>query len=78
MLLISTDIVELIEMSFGQTLRESFRELQKSWAQLADTSFGRSVPETRDEMARGEFISAYICETGLGRRATGKPETPLR
>lgn len=65
-------------MSLGQTLRQSYRDLQESWTRLADSAFGRAVPATRDEMARGEFISAYICETGAGRSSKGKTETPFR
>lgn len=78
MLLIPTDIVELIEMSLGQILRKSYRELQRSWTQLADSAFGDSLPLDRDDVARGEFISAYICERGLDRPATGKSEPSFR
>ncbi|MEJ1937917.1 hypothetical protein WDZ92_47605 [Nostoc sp. NIES-2111] len=58
-------------MSFGEILRASYRELQESWTRLADRTFTRSVPATRDETARGEFISAYICESGPKRPASG-------
>jgi hypothetical protein len=78
MLLISTDVVDLIEMSLGQTLRKSYRELQRSWTQLADSAFGKSIHGTRDEAARGEFISAYICEAGIDRPAATRPEISSR
>lgn len=47
------------------TLRKSYQDLQQSWARLADSAFGNAAPATHDEMARGEFISAFICDRGL-------------
>ena len=50
-------------MSLGHSIARSYRELQQSWGRLADAAFGRSLPG-QDETARGEFISAFICEPG--------------
>lgn len=49
-------------MTIGQSLLQSYRELQRSWARMADSAFGDA---TRDEAARGEFTSAFITERGL-------------
>lgn len=51
-------------MTIGQSIARSYRELQQGWARLADSAFGKSLAP-RDEMARGEFISAFISERGL-------------
>lgn len=58
-------------MSFGQTIAKSYRELQQGWARMADSAFGKSIAP-RDEMARGEFISAFISERGLSFPARTK------
>ena len=60
-------------MSFGQNLRNSCRELQLRWAQLADSAFSRAIPAAHDEMARGEFISAFITERGLSFPVARQP-----
>lgn len=65
-------------MSLGHILRQSYRELQRSWTQLAESAFGDPGPGARDDVARGEFISAYICERGLDRSATGKSDASYR
>jgi len=52
-------------MSLGQTLRKSYRDLQNSWTRLADSAFGKADTGRQDEMARGEFISAFISERDL-------------
>jgi len=66
-------------MKLGQSIRKSYRELQQSWARLADSAFSGAVPAAHDEMARGEFISAFISERGLNfPRAGEAPERPLR
>ena len=52
-------------MNLGQHIRQSYREFQQRWTELADSTFGRAVPAARDDMARGEFISAFISERGL-------------
>ena len=62
-------------MTFGQQIRQSYREFQQRWTDLADSAFGKSVPAVHDEMARGEFISAFISERDLTfpRRGDGTP-----
>ncbi len=57
-------------MNFGQIIRVSYRELQRKWDLLAEEAFHRAAPGNRDEVARGEFISAFISE--------GKSNTPAR
>ena len=52
-------------MTLGQNMRNAYRDLQHCWARLADSAFSRSNPATHDDMARGEFISAFISERGL-------------
>ena len=51
-------------MSLGPSILRSYRELQQGWVRLANSVFGKSVAP-RDEMARGEFISAFISERDL-------------
>ena len=51
-------------MSLSPSILRSYRELQQGWVRLANSVFGRSVAP-RDEMARGEFISAFISERDL-------------
>ena len=58
-------------MTLGQTILTSYRELQRSWARRADEAFGRAVPPPHDDLARGEFISAFITEGGLSFPAAG-------
>jgi len=52
-------------MSFGQSIAKSYRELQQSWVRFADSAFGKAGSAAPDDMARGEFISAFISERGL-------------
>ena len=52
-------------MNASHMIRMSCRELQRKWVLLADSAFGNAVPAIHDEMARGEFISAFISEGGL-------------
>ena len=52
-------------MGLEQNLRTAYRDLQQCWTRLADSAFSRANPSTHDEMARGEFISAFISERGL-------------
>ena len=65
-------------MSLGLALRRSYHELQQGWARLADSAFSRAAPEPHDEMARGEFISAFICEHGLNFPSNDAGSRPLR
>lgn len=62
-------------MTLGQNLRNSYRDLQQCWAKLADSAFSRANPATHDEMARGEFISAFISERGLNFPASRMDRT---
>lgn len=50
-------------MSLGLSLSKSYRELQQSWTRFADSVFGRALPGAHDEMSRGEFTSAFICDS---------------
>lgn len=52
-------------MALGESILQSYREFQRSWAKLTDSAFGGAVPSTRDEMSRGEFTSAFISERDL-------------
>ena len=52
-------------MNVSNLIRVSCRELQRKWALIADSAFLNAVPDIHDEMARGEFISAFISERGL-------------
>lgn len=64
-------------MTFGQTILNSCRELQRSWTRLADSAFGSAIPAAHDEMSRGEFISAFISERDLNfPTPRGKPDRP--
>lgn len=78
MLTISIELLDEIEMSLGQTLRKSYRELQNSWTRLADSAFCKADTGRQDEMARGEFISAFISERDLNfpapRHGTDRPK----
>jgi hypothetical protein len=62
---LSIDLVGEIDMTFGQQIRQSYREFQQRWTDLADSAFGKAMPANHDEMARGEFISPFITERGL-------------
>lgn len=64
-------------MSLGLALRKSYHELQQGWARLADSAFSRAAPEPHDEMARGEFISAFICDRGLSFPASRPSDRPF-
>ena len=61
-------------MTFGQQIRQSYRELQKRWTGLADAAFS-ARPALDDEMARGEFISPFISQRHLGLPSS-EQETP--
>lgn len=46
-------------------------KLQESWARLVERLFGEAAADAaRDEMARGEFTSAFVTDTG---RANPRP-----
>ncbi len=64
-------------MGISQNIRKSCRKFQQSLARLADQSFGKAVPAAHDEMARGEFMSAFISDQGLNLPAT-RPERTRR
>jgi len=53
-------------MTFAQHIRQSYRELQQRWTDLADQAFGKAVADPNDETARDEFTSAFIS----GQRST--------
>lgn len=63
-------------MTLGAALLRSYRDLQQSWVRLADSAFGRAVPKSHDEMARGEFISAFICEPEFGPSRAAEHRKP--
>ena len=52
-------------MNLSLLIRKSCRELQRKWAQHADSAFLNAGPAIHDDVARGEFISAFISERGL-------------
>ncbi|MCA3555231.1 hypothetical protein [Aestuariivirga sp.] len=58
-------------MSFADHVRSAVQGFQQRWDRMADRAFGKP-PAAHDEMARGEFISAFISESGLNFPATGK------
>lgn len=58
-------------MTLVQSIRRSYQEFQQNWSRLADSAFG-----ARDEMARGEFISAFITERGLSFPKDGNDGRP--
>lgn len=62
-------------MNLGQSLRQSYRVFQQSWARRADAAFGKSVPSVHDEMCRGEFISALISDQGQALAPKAKAKT---
>ena len=63
-------------MTFGQAIRASYRQIQLSWNQLADRAFRNAAPARQDDVARGEFISAFICETDLTLPAASRARQP--
>lgn len=60
-------------MTFAQHIRQSYRELQQRWTDLADQAFGKAVASPNDEMARDEFTSAFISEQGATLPRRGGP-----
>ena len=52
-------------MNVSNLIRMSCLELQRKWTMIADSAFLNALPDIHDEMARGEFISAFISERGL-------------
>lgn len=65
-------------MSLTQNIRKSYRGIQQAWTSLADSAFCKALPAAHDEMARGEFISAFISERGLSFPAADRQERPRR
>ena len=65
-------------MSLAQNIQKSYREIQQIWTSLADSAFCKALPSAHDEMARGEFISAFISERGLNFPTSYGPERPRR
>lgn len=53
-------------MAFADHIRSTFREFQQGLDRMAERAFGSPA----DEVARGEFISDFISERGLGSPAT--------
>lgn len=50
-------------MSLADRISRAVRGFQQRWDRMADRTFGKP-PAVHDEMARGEFISAFISESG--------------
>lgn len=63
-------------MIIPRQLLDSCRAFPGKWAQFTDAAFRRAVPDPRDELARGEFISAFISESGLVFPASPQCERP--
>ena len=60
-------------MGLVQNFRSFRSVLRQAWDRMADSAFGE-----RDDMARGEFISAFISERGLSFPTTPPAERPRR
>lgn len=60
-------------MSLVHSLRQSYQAFRSAWSRMADSAFG-----TPDEMARGEFTSAFIIEGGRGLPDAGRRERTTR
>lgn len=52
-------------MSPLASVLKSYRQVQEAMSLFADAAFRKARPDAEDETARGEFISAYITESGL-------------